>query len=135
MKEIKVALINLSNPPELKGVSILIAEDEESNYLLLLAYLNKTGANVLWAKNGKETCEMVDSNNIDLIFMDIKMPVMGGIEASKIIKQKYPKIPIIAQTAFVPANKKDLLFNKVFDGFISKPIERRELLMTIARFV
>ena len=119
----------------LKGITILIAEDEESNYRLLLTYLNNTGAIIHRAKNGKEACSMVDSNNIDLILMDLKMPVLGGIEASKLIKQKYPKIPIIAQTAYTPENQKDLLNNKVFDNIISKPFNRLKLLMAIAEFV
>ena len=59
---------------------------------------------------------MADSNDIDLILMDIKMPVMGGLEASNIIKQKYPTIPIIAQTAYTQANEKDLFLNNNFNS-------------------
>lgn len=121
--------------PDLKGINILIAEDEQSNYNLLLAYLNNMGAHVLWAKNGKEACNMVNTNSVDLILMDIKMPVMGGIDAAKQIKQQHADIPIIAQTAFTHINQKDLLRNKVFDGFISKPIIRLELLTVIADFI
>lgn len=123
------------NPFNLKGITILIAEDEESNSDLLMAYLNKTGASILLAKNGKEACKMVDSNKVDLILMDIKMPIMGGVEASRIIRDKYPKISIIAQTAYTPGNSKDLIFNKVFDSFITKPIKTNELFRLLSKYV
>jgi signal transduction histidine kinase len=120
---------------KLEGKTILVAEDEESNYQLLLAYLLKTGATVLWAQNGEETCEMVDSNNVDLILMDVKMPVMGGLEASKIIKQKHPDIPIIIQTAFTSSIQKEQILENIIDSFILKPIEFRELFNKIAELI
>ena len=121
--------------PDLKGANILIAEDEPSNYHLLFAYLKNMGANILWARNGQEACEIVNSNNIDIILMDIKMPVMSGIEAAKNIKQEHAEIPIIAQTAFTHSNYEELLSNKIFDKLITKPIKRAELFAAMADLI
>ena len=79
--------------------TILVAEDVESNFLLLKALLAKT-YNLLHAYNGSEAVEMFDNNQPDLILMDVKMPVMDGLEATRIIRQKSTEIPIIALTAF-----------------------------------
>jgi signal transduction histidine kinase/ligand-binding sensor domain-containing protein/CheY-like chemotaxis protein len=121
--------------PDLKGLKILIAEDEESNYRLLLAYLSPFDVHVTWARNGAEACEMVNKNEVDIILMDIKMPVMTGDEAAKQIKKQYPQIPIIAQTAFTLTFNDDLLKCKIVDGLISKPINQNELIRKIASFV
>jgi len=72
-----------------KGKVILIAEDEVFNYKLIEKTLRKTGAKIIWADNGKEVVKLCEdtSNKIDLILMDIKMPVMNGFEASEKIKE------------------------------------------------
>lgn len=75
--------------------TILVAEDVESNFLLLKALLGKT-YNLLHAYNGSEAVEMFDNNQPDLILMDVKMPVMDGLEATRIIRQnrlKYRSSP------------------------------------------
>jgi signal transduction histidine kinase/ligand-binding sensor domain-containing protein/CheY-like chemotaxis protein len=126
--------VQIDKLPNLKGKNILIAEDEESNYNLIFAYLNILGANVLWAKNGEEACRMANAN-INLILMDIKMPVLNGIDAAIKIKQKYRDIPIIAQTAYSYTNHEDILDKDIFDGYILKPIIRMDLLSTITKFI
>jgi len=85
-----------------EGVTILIVEDENSNFLLLEAILRRTRANLLHAWNGKQAIEMLDENpDVDLCIMDLKMPIMNGLEAiEKIRETKNNKLPIIALTAF-----------------------------------
>ena len=85
---------------------VLITEDEEVNFFYLKTLLKKTEARVIRAKNGKEAVDIIADHQgeIDLILMDINMPVMDGYEAMRIIKSRHPEIPIIAQTAYTLNN-------------------------------
>lgn len=78
--------------------TILIAEDTDDNFMFLYMLLRHE-YHILRAYHGKEAVQMVDTHPIDLIFMDIKMPLMDGIEASRLIHATHPNIPIIAVTA------------------------------------
>ncbi len=117
------------------GKTILIAEDEESNFKLLEAILSKTNTKILHANNGQEAIEMVKNNHIDLILMDIKMPVMNGLEATKIIKSMGLNIPIIAQTAFAFETDEKTSYNSGCDAYISKPILHPKLMDLLAQFL
>ena len=118
--------------PDLSDRQILIVEDDETNYLLLELFLTKTKATLIWARNGLEALENVKNNaNIDLVLMDLKMPVMDGIEATKLIKQIKPTQLIIAQTAFAYKDEKDEFLKFGFDGYIEKPIILEKLMETI----
>jgi signal transduction histidine kinase len=120
---------------ELVGKTILIAEDELLNYKLLETLLKKTGAKVLWAKNGQEAVEAVSSKKVDLIFMDIKMPKMNGYEATRAIKKFDNSIPIIAQTAFAFANEKKYILQSGCDMYLTKPIDHKEIYDVVNRFL
>lgn len=110
---------------DFKNKVILIVDDEEVNYLILNELLSVWGATTLWAKNGKEAVDLVNSinQNIDAILMDIRMPIMDGYAATMEIKQINPQIPIIAQTAY--ASDEDRLKAEAAgcNGYITKPIE------------
>lgn len=111
---------------QLKMSTILVAEDEYSNYMYLHELLNGTTNKVLHARNGKEAIDLCRNNNdISLILMDIKMPVMDGNTAAKLIKSFRPALPIIAQTAYADSDMLCLL--NVFDDVIIKPVTRTEL--------
>lgn len=115
--------------------TILVAEDVEFNYIFLREILTPTGANVIWAKNGREACDIVDANTpVDLILMDLQMPEMNGYEATEYIKSKNPSIPIIAQTAFMMADEDEKCYKMGCDGFLSKPIRARQLISIIEKF-
>jgi PAS domain S-box-containing protein len=111
----------------LRGKTILIAEDEALNFKLLEALIKKTGAKILWAKNGSEAVKFAFNEKIDLIFMDIKMPDMDGYEATKHIKRMDPAIPIIAQTAFAFSNERNYIIQSGCDMYMTKPIDHNEL--------
>ena len=112
----------------LTGNVILIAEDEILNYKLLETLIKRTGATVLWAKNGLQAVEtIIQRNDIDLIFMDIKMPEMNGYEATRKIKKLNPGIPVIAQTAFAFANEKTKILKSGCDHYLKKPIQKTEI--------
>ncbi len=114
--------------------TILIAEDEESNFKFLEMALSKTNVKLEWALNGKEAIEKFQKNNIDLILMDIKMPHMDGLEATKMIRQMDNKIPIIVQTAFAMENDEKISIECGCNDYISKPINKDRLLRLISIF-
>ena len=106
-----------------KGVEILIAEDNEINYELLEALIDRIGIQHIWAKNGIEAIEVLEKNkNISLILMDINMPEMDGITATRIIREKEIKTPIIFQTAYASDENHKECFRVGGNGFLSKPL-------------
>jgi len=118
------------------GKTILVAEDDEANFLLLKKALEKTGVAIIHAENGKEAIRFVKSNpDIDLILMDIRMPVMDGIEATTQIKQINKNLPIIVQTAFTMSSEKEKSFKAGCDDYISKPIIIKELYATVSKYI
>lgn len=115
---------------------ILIAEDEETNYLFIEAILEDTRANLLWAKNGVDAIKLFSENpDIDLILMDIKMPSMDGISATKKIREVNTKVPIIAQTAYAMSEDKSKCLNAGCDDYLTKPINHMVLLSTIKKYL
>lgn len=108
---------------------VLITEDEEVNFFYLKTLLQRANATVIRAKNGKEAVDLISENagEIDLILMDLNMPVMDGYEAMRIIKTKHPTIPIIAQTAYTLNNDKKRCIKAGFNDYIAKPINRMAL--------
>ena len=115
--------------------SILIADDEYANYRQLDLAISITGAKIYHAKNGLEAIEIVENNNIDLILMDIKMPIMNGLDAAKRIKNMDKKIPIIAQTAFTLEYDEKRSFDSGCDAFLSKPIRQPHLLSLLNTYL
>ena len=105
---------------------VLITEDEEVNFFYLKTLLKKTEARVIRARNGKEAVDIIADHQgeIDLILMDINMPVMDGYEAMRIIKSRNPEIPIIAQTAYTLNNDRHKCLKAGFNDYIAKPISR-----------
>jgi PAS domain S-box-containing protein len=116
-----------------QNITILIAEDEELNYRVLEIALKKTGVTLLRAKNGQEAVNLIlaPPKNIDIILMDIQMPIMDGYEAVKIIKKHRPEIPVIAQTAFALLDEQKRCLSLGFDDYVSKPIRTPELFAKI----
>ena len=105
---------------------VLITEDEEVSFFYLKTLLQKADAKVIRAKNGKEAVEIISKHKgeIDLILMDLNMPVMDGYEAMRIIKTLHPAIPIIAQTAYTLNNDRHRCLKAGFNDYIAKPINR-----------
>ena len=113
---------------------ILVAEDVESNFKLIKYFLTGSNAEVLHAYNGKEAVEKcLSTGKIDLILMDIKMPVMDGYTAVKLIREKNTIIPIIAQTAY--ADDREKAVECGCSGFISKPFDKKSLFKVLREFI
>jgi CheY-like chemotaxis protein len=123
-------------PDIFRTKTILIAEDDDTNFFLLSEYLDFSKAEILWAQNGEEAVKIVQENpDIDLILMDIQMPVMDGFEAMKFIKEIRPTIPIIALTAFGVSGDRERGIRAGFDEYVTKPISRKFLMEIIMRFI
>jgi hypothetical protein len=119
-----------------EGKTVLIVEDNETSNIYFEAALRKTKASLIWAKNGLEAIEKVKINaHIDLILMDINMPKMDGIEATRIIKTLYPKIIVVVQTAFILSGEERMCQEAGCDEFITKPIRLKYLLDTLNRYL
>ncbi len=117
------------------SLSILVAEDEETNFNYLNGILKKRGINVDRACDGEEALRMNAVNSYQMILMDIKMPVMDGIEATRRIKEMFPNQIVIAQTAFARPEEEQEFRKAGFDDYISKPIRSEDLLAMIARYM
>lgn len=117
-------------------VTLLIAEDEESNYLLLKTILQKH-CNLIRAKTGKEAIEKFNEqgNNVDLILLDIKMPEVTGIEALKEIRKINTDIPIIMQSAYVFDSDMESARQAGASDFITKPINLKMLKETLMKYL
>ncbi|WP_299887652.1 transporter substrate-binding domain-containing protein [uncultured Lacinutrix sp.] len=115
-------------------LKILIAEDMKLNYLVLQKMLDKIildDKTIIWAKNGQEAIDYINESNFDIIFMDIKMPVLDGYEATKQIKAISPDIYIVAQTAYADEEDYNKAIASGFDGYLTKPINSNALKITL----
>lgn len=122
--------------PDFENKVILIAEDIASNYQYLEALLRKTKAELIWVKNGKEAVkEVLSDRKIDLVLMDLRMPVMNGYNATKQIKLVNPKLPVLAVTAFAIDGDMEKAFDFGCDEYITKPILKEELYQKIKMFL
>ena len=108
---------------------VLITEDEEVNFFYLKTIFRKTEAQILRAKNGEEAIRIIEQleGNIDVVLMDLNMPVMDGYEAMRIIKSRHPGIPVIAQTAYTLTEDRHKCIQAGFNDYIAKPINRTAL--------
>lgn len=121
---------------DLSNATILIAEDEMVNYLYLEELLSITNVKIIWAKNGKEVVNYVDNNsNINIVLMDMKMPIMDGYDATIKLKKIRPKLPVIAQTAYALPDELELAFSAGCDAYISKPIDAKELMDVVTKYI
>lgn len=115
---------------------LLIAEDDHSNYYFLYEALKDTGIKILWARDGEETLEIFRENpDLDLVLMDIQMPVRNGYECTRIIKEERPALPVIAQTAYAMSGEREISREAGCDDYLSKPIKVNELLNTLSKHI
>lgn len=122
---------------DFSGITILIAEDDYNNYMLINEYLESTNCTIHYAKNGNEVIDIVKENGeeIDLILMDIMMPFTNGIEALRALKKMDCAIPIIAQTAYIMEIDEKQMREEGFDDFMAKPIDQLQLLNKMFKFL
>ena len=130
------ASINGNNDNSLENKVILVAEDEDMNVAYMQEVLSETKAKVLWARNGEEAVKTAKEHpEIDLILMDIKMPIMNGYDATIKIREFNKDVVIIAQTAYALTGEKDKTIAAGCNYYITKPIEINILLNTLNGFL
>ncbi len=117
----------------LRGIRILVAEDNPTNQEIALAILEGAGIVVEIANNGKKAVEALQRSRFDVVLMDIQMPEMDGYEATRIIRKdpKFKSLPIIAMTAHAMKGDEEKCLEAGMDGYVSKPISQDRLFHTM----
>ncbi|MEI7663824.1 MAG: response regulator, partial [Bacteroidota bacterium] len=119
----------------LKNHVILVAEDDESNSLFIETILRKTGIPVLVANNGKTAVDLCRQHpEISIVLMDIKMPVMDGLQATREIKSFRKELPVIALTAYAMSSDEDRVYEAGCDDYLTKPLNREGLMKKLRFF-
>ena len=119
-----------------KKAKILIAEDDEVSFQLIQTIISGKNTEIIRAENGQEALNLFESHtDLDLILMDIKMPIMDGLEATRQIRLQNSNIPIIAQTAFALSGDKQEALDMGCSDYITKPIKREELLKKVDNYI
>jgi CheY-like chemotaxis protein len=114
--------------------TVLIVEDEFPNFLYMVELFDGTDTRLLYASNGKEAVDICRDEAIDLVLMDIRMPVMNGYIATKEIKALNPNLPVIAQTAYaLETDLKELSVG--FDDIIIKPISKAIFKQKLSKYI
>ena len=120
----------------LKGKKILVVEDDFSSKFYLNKVLEKSGAEVFNADNGRDAVELVRvTPEIELVLMDLQMPVMDGYTAIKLIREFNTKVILIAQTAYGLIGDKEKILSSGFDDYLIKPITYNQLVEKLVLFL
>ena len=135
-EEIVISKLKVSNI-EFEKAQILVVDDVEENRKLVQASLKDFDINLIMAQNGQEAIDKLKNINVDLILMDLRMPVMDGYEAANIIKNdsKLKKIPLIALTASVMGKDLEKVSQYGFDGYLRKPVILDDLMEELAKYL
>ncbi len=122
-----------------KRNTILVAEDEEVNFLFIETFFEEElslNCNILHAKNGKEAIDICrNASSIDLVLMDLKMPLLDGYEATKVIRSLFPNLPIVAQSAYTTEEDRVRAFSVGCNDFITKPLGGQALSEIIIKYL
>ena len=131
-KKLETKISNNHNIP--KGIQLLIVEDNIANQMFMKVILNKLNINFDIANNGLEAIDKYKSNKYDLILMDVNMPIMNGIEATKEIRKTDKNIPIIALTASALEGDKEKFLNAGMNDYLSKPLDIEKLKVVLEKY-
>lgn len=135
-KEYNQKNISLNEEVEFQNSKILIVDDIEVNRKLITASFENSNITIFEASNGQEAINIVKNKQPNLIFMDIKMPIMNGLDATKILKEdnRYKNIPIVALTTSIKIKQMGAMVN-LFDGYMTKPINYKTLIEETKKFL
>ena len=115
-------------PSASQPLKVLVAEDDDTNYKLVVHMLKQEPVVLIRARNGQEAVELVASHpDLHLVLMDVGLPVLSGVEATEQIRSNHPRLPIVAQTAYVLEEEREKLMQAGFDGFLPKPFNQATL--------
>jgi len=134
-----VDLPPVTNPTAVRSPLILLAEDNEANIETISSYLKAKGLRIILAKNGLEAVALAKSELPDLILMDIQMPIMDGLEATKQIRREpgsqVANIPIIALTGLAMTGDREKCLAAGANEYLSKPVKLKQLIITMQQFL
>ena len=133
--EAKPSLATMAAP--IHGARILLVEDNEVNQMVARDYLESAGLSVTVANNGREGLEMVHNGQYDAVLMDLQMPEMGGIEATRLIRRepRFATLPIIAMTAAVQEREREDCFAAGMNDHVGKPVLPQTLMAALLRCI
>jgi PAS domain S-box-containing protein len=118
------------------GKTILIVEDVDSNYQFLVATIRRSGATIVWARQGEDALDMINRGQLfDLVLMDVQLAGMDGYEVTRRIKELRPGLAVIAQTAYAMTGEKDKSQAAGCDDYLAKPIRPAVLLNTMSKYL
>jgi len=121
----------------LQGTHVLLVEDNKINRRVAEGILNKAGVVVASAENGREALEILNENSFDLVLMDVQMPEMDGLEATRHIRadQRFDGLPVVALTAHAMKGDREMCLDAGMDDYIVKPLNQRKLLLTLSKWI
>ncbi len=120
----------------LQGKTILIVEDVDTNFFYLNSLLSRYNGKIIRATNGRKAVELVQTDpTIDLILMDIELPILDGYKATIEIRQIRPELPVIAQTAFAMMGERERSKEAGCNDYIAKPIRKEELISILKKYI
>ena len=127
---------NMVEKRALEGMRVLLVDDVDLNRKVAGLMLSKAGASITGAVNGKEALQQLENNSIDVVLMDVNMPVMDGLTATQLIRQnpRFGNIPVIAMTAFTKKEDENRCFEAGMNGYVSKPIHANELYAILGKY-
>lgn len=127
---------NNKNSLDLVGKTILVVEDVDTNFFYMSSLLQKHNCKILRANNGQKAIDMcIADHTIDLVLMDIELPILDGYKATAEIKKIRPDLPVIAQTAFAMMGERERSKEAGCDDYIAKPIRKEELMKILSKFL
>lgn len=127
---------NSKQEVDLSGKTVLVVEDVDTNYFYLSSLLEKLKCRVLRASNGRKAVEMgINDLSIDMILMDIELPLKNGYEATREIKASRPDLPIVAQTAFAMIGERERSEAAGCDDYMAKPIRKDQLINMVLKYI
>lgn len=128
MEQKKTLKLDMTEHNMTEHLVVLVAEDEDDNFYYLETLLQDKVKTIIRATNGAEAMQIVDNQNIDLILMDIKMPVVDGISATKAILSKHPEMPVIVQSAYAQPDEIKKAIEAGSKACVVKPIDKDRLM-------
>ena len=121
--------------PDFSGRTILLAEDNTLNQEVARAILNKTGATVKVANHGAEAVEIIAETAVDLVLLDLQMPVMDGFEAARLLREQHPQLPLIALSAAAMEQDRARALEVGCNDHLAKPIDSKQLYRTLSQWL
>ena len=125
---------SLSQPPQYSG-HVLIVEDSRGNQQLIELQMKMLGLETTIAEDGQQAVEAVANTEFDLVLMDIRMPVMNGYDATRIMRENGVTVPIIALTAFAMKGDEDKCIEAGCDNYLAKPVKQKELHQMVGEYL